>query len=267
MSNEIKMHARGYFKRNDKSPEMIKIQTELKSLGFWTDVPFNENFGPASDTAVKKFQAAKGLKPDGLIGKDTLTALGFELVAQSKKAPSKEASAVGMCTTSYENLPVFDTYDANLLSYKAAVAYLNSNHAPAIAKAVFVLMGAESSHRDGKNFSSAGHYNYGGVQTDAGKWTGGMDKLFIGQFCRHDKEKFRMFAAFENNERFLDFMCDKFSAKGFADKEGADHWTERYINNWWRKNLDKQDIKKYNEAFPKKKAIYETWARKFDALK
>lgn len=263
MSNDLKLPSRGYYMKGDQSPDMIKIQQALKDNGCWTTAAFSQNFGPTTDAMVRKFQAEKGLSVDGQVGKNTLIALGLETAAPVKPAPAVESGS--MCTTNYKDLPIFNTYEPTLLSFKAAVQYLNSKYDAAIAKAVFVVLGAESSHKDGVNFSSAGHYNYGGVQTDSGKWPG-MDHLFVGQFCRKDSVKYRMFAAFENNEGFLDFMCGKLTAKGFADQAGADHWTERYINNWWFKDLKRKDPNKYNEVFPKKKAIYETWSKKYDAL-
>lgn len=82
---DIALNPRGYFKRGDKSPEIIKIQTELKKQGFWSNVAFNENFGPATEEAVRKFQQAKNLKVDGQVGKDTLAALGFTVQGATTK--------------------------------------------------------------------------------------------------------------------------------------------------------------------------------------
>lgn len=84
MSNEIKLPARGYYVKGDKSPEVIKIQTALKSNGCWTDAAFSENFGPTTDSMVRKFQTEKGLKVDGKVGKDTLKLLGLQPVTASQ---------------------------------------------------------------------------------------------------------------------------------------------------------------------------------------
>lgn len=84
----IKNHPRGYYKRGDAGPQMIQIQTQLKALGFWPDVAFSENFGPTTENAVKQFQTAKGLKADGLVGKDVLGALGFQIDSSPAPAPS-----------------------------------------------------------------------------------------------------------------------------------------------------------------------------------
>ena len=84
MSNEIKLPARGYYVKGDKSPDVIKIQTALKSNGCWTDAAFSENFGPTTDSMVRKFQTAKSLEVDGKVGKDTLKLLGLQPVTSSQ---------------------------------------------------------------------------------------------------------------------------------------------------------------------------------------
>jgi peptidoglycan hydrolase-like protein with peptidoglycan-binding domain len=85
---DITLHPRGYYKRGDKSPEIIKIQTALQAQGFWGNVAFNENFGPATDAAVRSFQQAKGLKVDGLVGTDSLKALGFTVTGNNAGSTS-----------------------------------------------------------------------------------------------------------------------------------------------------------------------------------
>ncbi|OFZ56045.1 MAG: hypothetical protein A3D92_21295 [Bacteroidetes bacterium RIFCSPHIGHO2_02_FULL_44_7] len=98
---KIKNHARGYFQRSDKGPEIIQIQTQLKALGYWPDVAFNENFGPTTEAAVKKFQVAKSLKVDGLVGKDTLLALGFQIDSSGPTtAPKSGTVSTGTATDS-----------------------------------------------------------------------------------------------------------------------------------------------------------------------
>ncbi|MEB3281014.1 MAG: glycoside hydrolase family protein [Lyngbya sp.] len=51
------------------------IQTGLQKAGF--DVKKNGVFDMDTDAAMKKFQAQKGLEPDGLVGPVTVTALGL----------------------------------------------------------------------------------------------------------------------------------------------------------------------------------------------
>lgn len=105
----IKNHPRGYYQRNDKGPEIIQIQTQLKALGFWPNVAFNENFGPTTETAVKNFQTAKGLKVDGLVGTDTLLALGFQLDTSLSGATNTTATtSAGTTDSSGGTLLEFD---------------------------------------------------------------------------------------------------------------------------------------------------------------
>lgn len=55
--------------------EMSKVQTALKSKGY--DIPVDGAFGPVTENAVKAFQSANGLTADGIIGNNTLKALGL----------------------------------------------------------------------------------------------------------------------------------------------------------------------------------------------
>jgi uncharacterized protein (TIGR02594 family) len=81
MSNELKLPSKGYYEKGDRDPEVIKIQTALKTNGYWTDAAFSENFGPTTDAMVRKFQAEKGLGVDGRVGKNTLKLLGLQITA------------------------------------------------------------------------------------------------------------------------------------------------------------------------------------------
>ncbi|MDH4474265.1 MAG: TIGR02594 family protein [Fluviicola sp.] len=84
MSNEIKLPAKGYYEKGDNNPDIIKIQTALKSNGYWTDAAFSENFGPTTDSMVRKFQTDNGLGVDGRVGKNTLKLLGLQSAAGSQ---------------------------------------------------------------------------------------------------------------------------------------------------------------------------------------
>lgn len=92
MSNEIKLPSKGYYAKGDRGPEVINIQTALKSNGYWTDAAFSENFGPTTDSMVRQFQTAKGLKVDGKVGKDTLKLLGLQAASATEPVAEKDPS-------------------------------------------------------------------------------------------------------------------------------------------------------------------------------
>jgi hypothetical protein len=58
----------------DTGSQVEVLQRALNSLGFSVGKP-DGDYGPATQTAVEKFQAAKGLAEDGVVGQQTLTAL------------------------------------------------------------------------------------------------------------------------------------------------------------------------------------------------
>jgi len=84
-------------KLGSKSPEVKILQEYLNSTKFpvATSGPGSkgketENFGPATDAAVKKWQRANGLKDDGLVGPVTWNAMGLATtdISESQPKPS-----------------------------------------------------------------------------------------------------------------------------------------------------------------------------------
>jgi peptidoglycan L-alanyl-D-glutamate endopeptidase CwlK len=59
----------------DKGEGVRMIQTRLAALKFLEEKDVDGFFGPRTEAAVKKFQAAKGLKADGIVGPRTRVAL------------------------------------------------------------------------------------------------------------------------------------------------------------------------------------------------
>lgn len=59
---------------NRGNTQIGTVQTILKAAGLYT-MDVDNSYGPGTETAVKKFQAAKGLDADGVVGIDTWTAL------------------------------------------------------------------------------------------------------------------------------------------------------------------------------------------------
>lgn len=63
-------------RKGSKGAEVKTAQRLLKALGYSIGLSgVDGDYGAKTETAVKKFQAKKGLKQDGIIGKDTWTAL------------------------------------------------------------------------------------------------------------------------------------------------------------------------------------------------
>jgi peptidoglycan hydrolase-like protein with peptidoglycan-binding domain len=73
-----------------RGEQVGSIQKRLSSAGFSSGD--NGIFDRATQGAVERFQRAKGLKVDGIVGKQTLAALPEEDGAQPKAAPKKPTS-------------------------------------------------------------------------------------------------------------------------------------------------------------------------------
>jgi spore cortex-lytic enzyme len=69
-------------KQGSTGDEVTKIQSKLKSLGFYTG-EIDGKFGVNTSAAVRKFQQHHGLKADGVAGTQTLAALGIYSVSSS----------------------------------------------------------------------------------------------------------------------------------------------------------------------------------------
>lgn len=61
-------------RRGSFGDEVERLQRLLSEAGF--AVTIDADFGPATDLAVKQFQASKGLTVDGIVGRNTWEALG-----------------------------------------------------------------------------------------------------------------------------------------------------------------------------------------------
>jgi putative chitinase len=64
---------RPVLRRGSNSEAVGKLQTTLQKLGF--PLAIDQDFGPASELAVMRFQADKKLEADGIVGKNTWDAL------------------------------------------------------------------------------------------------------------------------------------------------------------------------------------------------
>lgn len=78
------------FKRGENGPEIKKVQTQLKKLGYY-DNEITGYFGNETENAIKRFQDKNGLEPDGIIGTTTYNAL-FEAKKEENKAAASTNS-------------------------------------------------------------------------------------------------------------------------------------------------------------------------------
>ncbi|MFB8788535.1 MAG: peptidoglycan-binding protein [Potamolinea sp.] len=68
----------------DRSPDVTVLQERLLELGYFKG-EISGYYGTITDEAVKKFQQAKGLTPDGIVGTNTQAALDESAVKESTK--------------------------------------------------------------------------------------------------------------------------------------------------------------------------------------
>jgi peptidoglycan hydrolase-like protein with peptidoglycan-binding domain len=78
--------------RGSKGAEVTELQQKLNKLGFSVGTA-DGDFGPATEAAVKKFQAAKGLTADGIVGPKTWEALD-KATAAAARPPARKEPAV-----------------------------------------------------------------------------------------------------------------------------------------------------------------------------
>lgn len=74
-------------KLGSQSSRVGQMQSDLKNLGYYTG-EVTKHFGEKTETAVKKFQAAKGLTADGVAGPKTLEAIDKALGSGSSSSSS-----------------------------------------------------------------------------------------------------------------------------------------------------------------------------------
>lgn len=72
-------------KEGARGEEVKKVQSKLKEYGYYYG-NIDGIYGSATKTAVKKFQQAKGLAVDGIVGKNTLNALGLSSLTTSSSS-------------------------------------------------------------------------------------------------------------------------------------------------------------------------------------
>lgn len=64
-------------RRGDSGPEVVRLQQALATHGNSIHLSVDGSFGPATEAAVKAYQSAHSLTPDGIVGAKTRAALGI----------------------------------------------------------------------------------------------------------------------------------------------------------------------------------------------
>jgi len=80
-------------KYGSSGQEVISIQTKLSSLGYYKGA-IDGKYGPLTYSAVRKFQAARGLVVDGIAGPKTLAALGISTSSPSALATTANINLI-----------------------------------------------------------------------------------------------------------------------------------------------------------------------------
>lgn len=91
------------------------VQQELHDLGY-KDVkgnllPVDKDFGPSTTAAVKSFQQDQGLEVDGVVGKNTASALASQFSALEKSQPSSTSNAIDAASITRDS-SVQDMFEA-----------------------------------------------------------------------------------------------------------------------------------------------------------
>jgi hypothetical protein len=147
---------------------------------------------------------------------------------------------------------------------KDIVKFLSLNYSKETAVGTFATMWAESnkanSLSENGTFISPGGNNFGGVQTDSGRWSA---PGIIGQYSRIDSgKKRRSFAIFQDYTTFLGFLTNRIISKNMNSLE-PDQWTLNYINRWWSP-VDKSQYTIETAVFNNKRSIFKTALRIYE---
>ncbi|HEY9613540.1 peptidoglycan-binding protein [Allocoleopsis sp.] len=81
------------FQEGDRGAEVTAVQQRLQELGYFK-ANITGYFDPLTKDAVIQFQRAKGLEPDGIVGRNTLVALGGKSKTGSQRVRSRILQAL-----------------------------------------------------------------------------------------------------------------------------------------------------------------------------
>ena len=138
----MKRSERGFLKAGAKGTPVLEIQKKLKEKGF-DPGNIDGDFGNATERAVKSFQEKAELEPDGVVGPETLNALGLspELlqekgqgeaeVEEEPEKPSGPESSVQEERRTRKDLPVYPQqcrYDGEMDRVGRIAAWIGEHH-------------------------------------------------------------------------------------------------------------------------------------------
>ncbi len=90
-----------WLRKGSQGPEVKELQTKLKAAGF-SPGPIDGDFGPVTEKAVRRYQAAKKLTVDGVVGPQTWASLNK--TKPGTKPPTTKPPTTGG-TTGVGNIP------------------------------------------------------------------------------------------------------------------------------------------------------------------
>ncbi|GGB42807.1 peptidoglycan-binding protein [Fictibacillus barbaricus] len=93
-------------KFGSKGAEVIKLQTRLKDLGFFTYPMITDYYGTVTEESVEKFQKAYGLPVTGIVTNTVLTKLTEAEKAQNQKPPTSSEVTINVVANAAELMGV-----------------------------------------------------------------------------------------------------------------------------------------------------------------
>lgn len=92
-------------RRGDSGPDVVMLQKRLSNLGYAAGTT-DGLFGRQTEAAVKAFQAANGLYPDGIVGDGTWSALrSDDIVASRGLGGSADVGQILFAAKQYQGVP------------------------------------------------------------------------------------------------------------------------------------------------------------------
>jgi len=98
----------------DRGPEVAQLQTRLSALGYYTG-PINGVFDQQTEFAVRQFQSANGLVPDGIVGITTWAKLRQDIVMPPSTLPSQPQPGIPPLVQSRPYVVVIPSPDGTAL--------------------------------------------------------------------------------------------------------------------------------------------------------
>lgn len=141
---------------NGNSEVLKRVQSVLNNLGLAVPpLSVDGRIGPLTIAAIKKFQTSKGLSPDGVVGDQTLAALGIQSPQEAPTNP--QGTTVAPSTTPYSR--VVATAAAALRTVARQMGY---NLSDSLLSMMLAQINNESAF--GVTGSMAGTNNWGAAQ-------------------------------------------------------------------------------------------------------